>query len=96
MEITKKELKLAVTSYCNQNFIKNLKITKDDMVTICKKLGYIIPPYLAIEAFLVASGGHAVNGAGPFSPDLLYEWLLQRECRLVRRQLQVPDLKPTH
>ena len=73
-----------MTTYCAQNFIKNLKISKNDMVIICKKLGYILPPYLATEAFLVACGGHAVGGTDPFDPDLLYGWLLQRECRLVK------------
>ena len=96
MDITKKELKLAVTTYCNQNFIKNLAVSKVDMIIICKNLGYGMPPYLATEAYLVACGGYAKNGQDQFSAELLYNWLLQRECRLVKAYRFESDLKPTH
>ena len=59
-------------------------LSKDDMVACSKKLGYRIPPYLAVEAYLVACGGYKINGSGPFEPEKLHKWLLQREVRLGR------------
>lgn len=57
-------------------------LKKDDMVVCAKKLGYTIPPYLAVEAYLVCCGGYKINGSGPFDPDKLHDWLIKRECRL--------------
>ena len=76
MNITKKEIKDAASRYSNQNFKKVTNLQKEDMVKVCKKVGYTIPPYLAVEAYLVACGGHKVNGEGPFDTDMLHSWLI--------------------
>ena len=84
MEITVKDIKDTVTLYANQNFKKFQNIDKEDMVICAKKLGYVIPPYLATEAYLVSCGGHLNKGSGPFDHERLHKWLLQREIRLGR------------
>ena len=82
MDISLKETKDAFQLYANQHFKKVNALTKDDMVACSKKLGYKIPPYLAVEAYLYACGGYKINGSGPFDPEQLHKWLLQREVRL--------------
>ena len=96
MDISLKEIKDGFQLYANQNFKKIHVLSKDDMVACSKRLGYNIPPYLAVEAYLVACGGYKINGSGPFDPEQLHKWLLQREVRLGRGNFSKSQFSDQH
>ena len=54
-------------------------LNQDEIHKTCEQLGFIVSPYMAVEAHLVSHGGYQSQGKGPFDMNKLLGWLRQRE-----------------